>query len=62
MFKYSSAILFGITVGFISLIPLQAMTNNAAYNKCSALPDTHSLIQVRAFAGTADYCVSKAYL
>lgn len=62
MFKYYSAVFAGITIGFMSLIPIQAMTNNAAYNKCNTLPDTHKLITVRAFAGTAEYCVSKAYL
>lgn len=62
MIKPLSAILFGMTAGFLSLIPLQAVTNHYAYNKCQALPETHSLIQVRAFAGTAEYCVSKAYL
>ena len=62
MFKPLSAILFGATAGFISLIPLQAVTNHYAYNKCKTLPDTHTLVQVRAFAGTAEYCVSNAYL
>ena len=62
MFKYSSAILFGVTIGFISLIPLQALTNSQARNKCSDTPVTHTLVSVRAFAGDADYCVGNQYL
>ena len=62
MFKYSSAVLFGITLGFISLIPLQAATNAAAYRTCQDTPDTHTLVTVRAFAGTAEYCVRNVYL
>jgi hypothetical protein len=61
MFKYSSAILFGITVGFISLIPLQAVTNNSAKQQCLN-NDTHTLVSVRAFAGDANYCVDNRYL
>ena len=62
MFKYSSAILFGVTLGFISLIPLQALTNSQARNRCSDNSDTHTLVSVRAFAGDADYCVKNVYL
>ena len=62
MFKYASAVLFGITLGFTALIPLQAGTNAVAYRACQAAPDTHTLVTVRAFAGTAEYCVSNAYL
>jgi energy-converting hydrogenase Eha subunit G len=62
MFKYYSAVLFGVTVGFISLIPLQAMNNNLARIKCTGSPDTHTLVSVRAFAGDADHCVGNAYL
>ena len=62
MFKYSSAILFGCTMGFISLIPLQALNNHIATEKCNELSGTYTLVQVRAFAGTAKHCVSNAYL
>jgi hypothetical protein len=62
MFKYSSAIFFGVTLGFISLIPLQALTNSQAKAQCSDTPDTHTLVSVRAFAGDADYCVGNQYL
>ncbi len=62
MFKSYGAILFGITVGFISLIPLQALTNSQAKAQCSNTPDTHTLVSVRAFAGDADYCVANKYL
>ena len=56
-----SAILFGVTIGFISLIPLQALTNSQAKAQCSDTPETHTLITVRAFAGTANYCVDNRY-
>ena len=62
MFKYSSAILFGITLGFMSLIPLQAMTNHQAYQECFNNNETHTLVTVRAFAGTAFHCVDNRYL
>ena len=62
MLKSYGAILFGITVGFISLIPLQALTNSQAKAQCSNTPDTHTLVSVRAFAGDADYCVDNRYL
>ena len=62
MFKPLSAILAGATLGFLSLIPLQAVTNSYAKAKCSDLPDTHTLVSVRAFAGDADYCVANKYL
>lgn len=57
-----SAIFFGATLGFMSLIPLQAWTNNLAKAKCSANADTHTLVSVRAFAGDADHCVANKYL
>ena len=62
MFKSYGAILFGVTIGFISLIPLQALTNSQARNKCFDTSDTHTLVSVRAFAGVADYCVDNRYL
>ena len=62
MFKPVSAILAGATLGFISLIPLQALTSSLARNKCTELSDTHTLVSVRAFAGDADYCVANKYL
>ena len=62
MFKYYSAIFFGATIGFISLIPLQALTNSQAKAKCTDAPETNTLITVRAFAGTAKYCVDNRYL
>ena len=57
MFKSYGAILFGITIGFISLIPLQALTNSQAKAKCLVTPETHTLVSVRAFAGDANYCI-----
>ena len=62
MFKSYGAILFGVTIGFISLIPLQALTNSQAKAKCSDNSTTHTLVSVRAFAGDADYCVGNQYL
>ena len=62
MFKYYSAMLFGATIGFISLLPLQAMNNSMSKIKCNASQDTHTLVTVRAFAGTANYCVGNQYL
>jgi len=62
MFKSYGSILFGVTIGFISLIPLQALNNSQAKAKCSDAPDTHSLIHVRAFAGDAHYCVDNRYI
>ena len=62
MFKPLSAILAGATLGFLSLIPLQAVTNSYAKAKCSDTPDSHTLVSVRAFAGDADYCVANKYL
>lgn len=62
MFKYYSAILFGVTVGFISLIPLTAMSNEVASRDCKDQPTTHTLISVRGFSGTTRYCVANEYL
>ena len=62
MFKSYGAILFGATVGFMSLIPLQAVTNSYAKAKCSDAPTTHTLVSVSTFAGTDTYCVENAYL
>ncbi len=62
MIKPFSAIFFGATLGFMSLIPLQALTNSHAKAKCSDNADTHTLVSVRAFAGDADYCVANKYL
>ena len=62
MFKPLSAIFFGATLGFLSLIPLQALTNSQAKAQCSDNSDTHTLVTVRAFAGTANYCVGNQYL
>ena len=62
MFKSYGAILFGATIGFISLIPLQALTNSQAKAQCSDNSDTHTLVTVRAFAGTANHCVENRYL
>ena len=62
MFKPLSAILVGATLGFLSLIPLQALTNSQARAKCADAPEANTLITVRAFAGTAKYCVDNRYL
>ena len=62
MSKYASAIFFGATIGFASLIPLQAATNQVARNHCADKSDTHKLIHVRAFAGDAYHCVDNKYL
>jgi hypothetical protein len=62
MFKYYSAIFFGVTIGFASLIPLQAAANHAARNQCVGQSDTHTLVFTRAFAGDAYYCVANKYL
>ena len=62
MFKSYGAILFGITIGFISLIPLQALTNSQARTKCNDAPESHTLVTVRSFAGTAKYCVDNRYV
>ena len=62
MFKYASAIFFGVTIGVASLIPLQAATNHAARNQCADQPLTHMLVHVRGFAGDSYYCVANKYL
>ena len=62
MFKSYGAILFGITLGFTSLIPLQALTNSQAKAKCTDTPTTHTLVSVRAFAGDANYCLDNRYI
>ena len=62
MFKSYGAILFGMTMGFLSLIPLQALNNSQARTKCTDNTDTHTLVYVRAFAGDANYCVDNRYL
>ena len=62
MCKSYVAIFAGATLGFLSLIPLQALTNSQAKAQCSDTPDTHTLVSVRAFAGDADYCVENRYL
>ena len=62
MFGYYGAILFGITMGFTSLIPLTAVNNQIAMRDCFNQSDTHTLVTVRAFAGTANHCVDNRYL
>ena len=62
MIKPFASIFFGATLGFLSLIPLQALTNSQAKAKCSDNSDTHTLVSVRAFSGDADYCVGNQYL
>ena len=62
MFNYFGAILFGATVGFTSLIPLTAVNNNIATRDCVDQSTTHTLVTVRAFAGTAKYCVDNRYI
>ena len=62
MFKPLSAILAGATLGFLSLIPLQALTNSQAKAQCSDKSDTHTLVSVRNFTGDADYCVGNQYV
>jgi hypothetical protein len=56
------AILFGITMGFTSLIPLTALNNHIATGNCADQPATHTLVSVRGFSGTTKYCVDKRYL
>ena len=62
MFNYFGAILFGITMGFTSLIPLTAVNNQIAMRDCFNQSDTHTLVTVRAFAGTANHCVDRRYI
>ena len=62
MFNYFGAILFGVTMGFTSLIPLTAVNNHIAIRDCFNQYDTHTLVTVRAFAGTAHHCVDNRYL
>ena len=57
MFQSYGAVLFGVTLGFMSLLPLQVWTNASATDLCTRETDTHTLVTVRAFAGTAKYCV-----
>lgn len=62
MFNSYGAILFGATLGFMSLLPLQVWTNATAVHTCTKERDSHTLVTVRAFAGTAKYCVDNRYL
>ena len=57
MFQSYGTILFGVTLGFMSLLPLQVWTNATATRQCTNEATTHTLVTVRAFAGTAKYCV-----
>lgn len=61
MSKSYGAILFGITIGIASLIPLQALNNHQAKRACNA-DDSSKLVLVRAFAGDAYHCVENRYL
>ena len=62
MFNYFGAVLFGVTMGFTSLIPLTAVNNQIAMRDCFKQSDTHTLVTVRAFAGTTNHCVDNRYL
>jgi hypothetical protein len=62
MFNSIGAILFGITMGFTSLIPLTAVNNNIATRNCVDQSTTHTLVTVRAFAGTSKHCVDRRYI
>ena len=62
LFKLYSAVLFGVTLGFASLLPLQALTNYNATQACDSTRLTHTLVSVRGFAGTSKYCVDRRYL
>jgi hypothetical protein len=62
MYSPFGAILFGITIGFTSLIPLTALNNDIAYRKCQSQTSTHTLVSVRGFSGTTKYCVDSRYL
>ena len=56
------AILFGVTLGFTSLMPLTALNNHIATDNCTDQPTTHTLVSVRGFSGTTKYCVDNRYL
>ena len=62
MFNSYGALLFGATLAMMALLPLQAVTNATAVKQCTNETDTHTLVTVRAFAGTAKYCVDNRYL
>ena len=62
MFNSFGAILFGITMGFTSLIPLTAVNNHNASRACVDQSTTHTLVTVRAFAGTSKHCVDRRYI
>ena len=62
MFKYTSAIFFGATLGVASLIPLQAATNHFARNYCADQPLTHKLVNVGGVVGDSYFCVANQYL
>lgn len=62
MFKPTAAVLIGATLGYLALIPLAALTSSNAARACSQKPNTHTLVTVRAFAGTAKHCVDRRYI
>ena len=62
MSKSIGAILFGITMGFTSLLPITALNNHIATGNCADQPTTHTLVSVSGFSGTTKYCVDKRYL
>ena len=62
MTKYYSSILLGCTLGYLALFPGTAWTNHIASRACQQESDTHTLINVRGFAGDTKYCVANKYL
>jgi len=58
-----TAILTGAVLGFVSLAPMQQLTNSLASQVCSTVrKDTHQLVHHSNFFGDLKSCIDKRYL
>ena len=62
MFKYHSAIIAGIVLGFSLGAPIQALANEATISRCQTKTSTHKVVSFRGFFGTTIGCVDRRYL
>ena len=62
MFKDYSAVLTGIVLGIVLMVPLNAGLNKLEQAECDEHGDTHTLVSSRMFFGTTQVCLDKRYI
>ena len=62
MFKYHSAIIAGIVLGFSLGAPVNALMNENTISRCQTKTSTHQIVSFRGFFGTTIGCVDRRYL